>query len=186
MRTRATVRDRAQVSKKAIVLSHVLDAVLANAFRNHFSLGVLRMPLGMAGFFIGHTFWYLAILGFKDPLDKKKTFVSFGVTFGVLIILWFLLINNDFDLLSFLALIYCVALGTPLAHSIAQFGKQPAYKLLTVFYTIFILSDMIIGMKDIKGIDIPAAGFLIWFTYIIALAGIVYSLVLHRKVQENA
>lgn len=30
MRTRATVRDRAQVSKKAIVLSHVLDAETPN------------------------------------------------------------------------------------------------------------------------------------------------------------
>ena len=49
------------------------------------------------------------------------------------------------------------------------------------FYAIFIFSDLLIGMKDIKGIDIPFVSFAIWFTYIIALSGIAYVLVSYKE-----
>lgn len=51
--------------------------------------------------------------------------------------------------------------------------------------SIFIFSDLLIGMHENKGIDIPSYGFLVWFTYIIALSGITYVLASHRNKSDN-
>ncbi len=160
------------------------DTFLANALSNHFTLGGLKMPLGIAGFFIGHTFWFFAFLQFRDQTTKKRLIYSFSIVFGTMIVLWFLLINQNFNLLSILALIYCVALGTPLSYAIAHSKNNFSYKMLAVFYGIFIFSDLLIGMKDIRGYDIPMVGFIIWFTYIIALSGITYVLVSYQGAND--
>lgn len=154
------------------------DTFLANAFRHHFSLGGLRMPLGMLGFFIGHMLWFVTLLGFNPTTTKKKLMMSMSIVFGVLLILWFALINHNFDLLSILALVYSLALGMPLAFSIANL-KHKTFLLLTIFYSIFIFSDMLIGINDIRGWDVPMYGFMVWFTYAIAISGIAYALVSH-------
>lgn len=161
------------------------DTFLANAMSHYVNLGSMRMPLGIAGFFVGHTFWFIGTLQFKDKVSSKKTYLSFLITFTFMVVLWFILINNNFNFLSILALVYCVALGTPLAYSIARVKLNRNYVLLTIFYSIFIFSDLLIGMHEIKGIDIPIYGFLVWFTYIIALSGITYALVSHRNKSDN-
>jgi len=182
-------KERPIIQKVSIILGAVFclvgDTFLASALVNHFNFGGLRMPLGMAGFFIGHAFWFVAMLMFPAKATKKQYYLSYGITFGILLILWFILVNNNFDLLSILSLVYCFALGAPLSHSIANFRQNLSFKLLAIFYAIFIFSDLLIGMHDIKGLDIPLYGFSVWFTYIIALSGISYSILTFKGDQNE-
>src|SRR5690606_22502536 len=69
-------KERPIIQKVSIILGAVFclvgDTFLASALVNHFNFGGLRMPLGMAGFFIGHAFWFVAMLMFPAKATKKQ------------------------------------------------------------------------------------------------------------------
>lgn len=137
-----------------------------------------RMPVGMGLFFIGHLSFIFGILTFRKP-KLKALRTNFIIVFSVIVLLFlFTVFNPDELLLSILAIVYAVALGVGLSIGLSM-KDNPIYKYLAVGYGIFIFSDWLIAIRSIKGWDTPEIinnqG--VWFTYILALSLICYSVV---------
>lgn len=137
-----------------------------------------RLPIGIGLFFVGHVNYILGILSFRKPKlkDFKRYFI---IVFSVIVLLFiFTVFNPDELLLSILAIVYAVALGLGLTIGLAL-KDNPIYRYLAWGYGIFIFSDWLIAIKAIKGWDTPDLinnqG--VWFTYILALSLICYSVV---------
>ena len=137
-----------------------------------------RLPIGMGLFFIGHVNFILGIFSFRKP--KIKAFrTNFLIVFSVIVLLFvFTVFNPDELLLSILAIVYAVALGIGLTLGLSM-KDNPIYRFLAWGYGIFIFSDWLIAIRAIKGWNTPDIinnqG--VWFTYILALSLICYSVV---------
>lgn len=179
--------NKPTAQKTLIILGGVFclvgDMFLAGAFQpllKNISLENFRMPFGMLGFFIGNILWFTSLWFNKDNISTKRFFKYFLVVALSLIVLWFITIFNQNNLLlSILALVYCFCLGLNLTFGLANLKVNPKYKLLVVGYSVFILSDLWIGVNDIKGFDtnpyvFGLDSFVIWITYLVALACIFY------------
>lgn len=159
------------------------DLFLAGAFRDLID-GGMRMPLGMAGFFLGHVWWLIAILGFKESFEKKRVLIVFGVTYLSILLLWILLVNNPNEgLLSILALFYSWGIAAPFALSVSLIDKVKPFKFLMFGYASLIFSDLLIALRDIKGLD-PFGTWhndIVWFTYLLGISLISYFFVIYKK-----
>lgn len=145
-----------------------------------------RLPIGMGLFFIGHVNFILGIFSFRKP--KIKAFkTNFLIVFSVIVLLFvFTVFNPDELLLSILAIVYAVALGIGLTLGLSM-KDNPIYRFLAWGYGIFIFSDWLIAIRAIKGWNTPDLinnqG--VWFTYIVALSLICYSIVhLNRSINK--
>ncbi|GEM_PF-2988078 len=145
-----------------------------------------RLPIGMGLFFIGHVNFILGIFSFRKP--KLKAFrTNFLIVFSVIVLLFvFTVFNPDELLLSILAIVYAVALGIGLTLGLSM-KDNPIYRFLAWGYGIFIFSDWLIAIRAIKGWNTPDLinnqG--VWFTYIVALSLICYSIVhLNRSINK--
>ena len=145
-----------------------------------------RLPIGMGLFFIGHVNFILGIFSFRKP--KIKAFkTNFLIVFSVIVLLFvFTVFNPDELLLSILAIVYAVALGTGLTLGLSM-KDNPIYRFLAWGYGIFIFSDWLIAIRSIKGWNTPDLinnqG--VWLTYIVALSLICYSIVhLNRSINK--
>ncbi|MCU0105598.1 lysoplasmalogenase [Acholeplasma vituli] len=167
-------------SQKVALISGILfcligDMALSSAFETPSGY---RLPIGMGLFFIGHLSFIIGILSFRKPKlkDFRKHFI---VVFSIIVVLFVLTVFNfDKILLSVLAIVYAVALSIGLTIGLSM-KDNPIYKYLAVGYGIFIFSDWLIAIKAIKGWDVPEliASQGVWFTYILALSLICYSVV---------
>lgn len=166
--------------QKALLVFGILfcligDMALAGAFETPSGY---RLPIGMGLFFIGHLNFILGIFSFRKP--KLKAFrTNFLIVFSVIVLLFvFTVFNPDELLLSILSIVYAIALGIGLTLGLSM-KDNPVYKYLALGYGIFIFSDWLIAIRSIKGWDTPDIinnqG--VWFTYILALSLICYSVV---------
>lgn len=174
--------------QKALLILGILfcligDMALSSAFETPSGY---RLPIGMGLFFVGHLSFILGILTFRKP--KLKAFrTNFIIVFSVIVLLFiFTVFNPDEMLLSILAIVYAVALGVGLTIGLSM-KDNPIYRYLAWGYGIFIFSDWLIAIRSIKGWDTPNLinnqG--VWFTYILALSLICYSVVhLNRSVNK--
>lgn len=166
--------------QKVALISGILfcligDMALSSAFETPSGY---RLPTGMGLFFIGHVSFILGILSFRKPKvkDFQKNFI---IVFSVIVILFALTVFNlDEMLLSILAIVYALALSIGLAIGLSM-KDNPIYKYLAFGYGIFIFSDWLIALNAIKGWDTPdlISNQGVWFTYILALSLICYSVV---------
>jgi len=162
------------------------DLFLAGGF-NDFIDGGLKMPLGMAGFFLGHIWWFISLLQFKEKYEAKRTITVFAIVYVVIFIVWLFLVRNSSEtLLSTLALFYSWGIAAPFALSISMVKNVKPYVFLIVGYAHLIFSDTLIAVRDIKGLDPFGAwhGDIVWFTYVIGLSAITYFFVSYIKKQE--
>ncbi|OPZ93328.1 MAG: YhhN-like protein [Firmicutes bacterium ADurb.Bin419] len=153
---------------------------------------IIKLPdnliCGIISFSIAHI---LFIIGFNKTakfsglsLATPKLLIGL-IIYPVLMTLawWFYIYNPNKILLSFGALVYGILLCLTAAFALALYmtlGKS--YLLAAIGSVFFIISDCIIGMTSIRGSVISHSITLIWFTYIIALMGIIYSnsIVIHK------
>lgn len=143
---------------------------------------------GIISFSVAHI---LFILGFSktakfngSSIATPKLIIGL-IIYPVLMTLtwWFYIYNPHKVVLSFGALVYGLLICLTAAFALASyltFGKS--YLLAAIGSVCFIVSDCIIGMTSIRGSVIPNSITLVWFTYIIALMGIIYgnSIVKHK------
>ncbi len=159
------------------------DLFLAGAFRDY-GIDGLRMPLGMAGFFLGHVWWFISLLQYKEKYELKRTLITFVIVYVLIFVIWLFLVNNpDEGLLSTLALFYSWGIAAPFALSISMVKTIKPYVYLIVGYANLIFSDTLIAVRDIKGLD-PFGGWhndIVWWTYLVGISAITYFFVTYQK-----
>ncbi len=159
------------------------DMFLAGAFRDFIDSG-LQMPLGMAGYFLGHVWWLISIVQFKEKFEIKRTLAIFGITYVVLFVAWLFVVKNpEQSLLSTLALFYSWAIAAPFVLSVSVVSKVKSYGWMIAGYAMLIFSDTLIGVRDIRGFD-PFGGWhndIVWFTYLVGIAAIAYFFYSYKK-----
>ncbi len=163
------------------------DLFLAGAFKDFIDSG-LRMPLGMAGFFLGHIWWFISLLQYKEKYELKRTLIVFVVVYVLIFIVWLLLVNNpDNSFLSILALLYSWGIAAPFALSVSMVKTVKPYAYLIIGYANLIFSDTLIAVRDIKGLD-PFGGWhddIVWWTYLVGISAITYFFVIYKKAFDS-
>ena len=163
------------------------DLFLAGAFRDY-AIDSLRMPLGMAGFFLGHIWWFISMLQYKEKFEKKRTLITFASVYTVIFLIWLLLVNNpNQPILSPLALVYSWGIAAPFTLTVILSSKTKKYIYLVIGYVNLIFSDTLIAVRDIKGLD-PFGGWhndIVWLTYLIGISAITYFFVSYNNIKTK-
>lgn len=159
------------------------DLFLAGGFNDYIDSG-MRMPLGMAGFFLGHVWWFVALLQYKESYKLKRTLTVFIIVYVAIFSVWLFLVNQPNEqFLSILALLYSWGIAAPFALSISMVKKVKPYVFLIIGYAHLIFSDTLIAIRDIKGLD-PFGGWhddIVWWTYLVGISAITYFFVSYQK-----
>ena len=135
---------------------------------------------GMAAFAIGQI---LYILLFRKVLKeaKQKTrdriFYQSIVVLGLILLgVWgCLVIPADADLMLTIAiLVYGGLLVTMASYAMQLLVLSKKYLLVGLGGVSFLISDMVIALTSVVGMEIPQKKHIIWFTYTFALMGMIY------------
>ncbi len=136
---------------------------------------------GMMIFAIAHILFIICFI--KTAKFNGRSLVTPKLAIGIIlypaievVIWWFYILNTSKMALSIGALVYGMVIGVMAAFALTLYlvlGKR--YLLSAAGGVFFILSDAIIGMSSIKGIDVSNRNALVWLTYVAALMGIIYS-----------
>ena len=143
-----------------------------------------RLIGGMIAFAIAHLMYINAYIGTIatissiEPHLRWATGLSLGLGFYAVISIggWLVLIRNpQKDLATNIgALVYGMLVGAMAAFALAL-GYALGFWLTALGGLLFVASDFIIGVTDIRGIKIKNANDWIWLTYVLAQAGIIYA-----------
>ena len=138
-----------------------------------------RLIIGMAIFALGHAIAGLLVVTNKSfkgfIIDTKKTLI----TTAVIIALWGVMVFNSSQLvMSLSALVYALILGINISIAWSASAKNIGAKYLIIGFSFYTLSDLVIAMKSIKGVQIPDPwyGYTVWFTYVIAISLVSFGL----------
>ncbi|MBI5032396.1 MAG: lysoplasmalogenase [Chloroflexi bacterium] len=140
-----------------------------------------RLIGGMIAFGIAHVFYITAYVGASvESLDRWIVGLVVGLGFYAVISIggWFALIRNPQKdrATNIGALVYGMLVGTMAAFALGLASALGGgFWLTAVGGLLFIVSDFIIGITDIRGIKIKNANDWIWLTYVAGQAGIIYA-----------
>ena len=143
-----------------------------------------RLIGGMIAFAIAHLLYINGYVGTiqtissTEPYNRWTTGLALGLGFYAVISIggWLILIRNpQKDLATNIgALVYGMLVGGMAACALAL-GYALGFWLTAIGGLLFVASDFIIGVTDIRGIKIKNANDWIWLTYVAAQAGIIYA-----------
>lgn len=171
----ATHTPYAQWVAFGMLASFLGDVILAR-------LIALPSPLigGMIAFGIAHA---LYITAFVSTLAQSFDSAVVGMVVGLLfycsftIFAWRFWIRNPQKgaVINLGALVYAMIVGTMAAFAFAlALARGGGFWLMAIGGLLFVASDLLIGVTDIRGIQIKNANDWIWLTYVGAQMGIVY------------
>jgi hypothetical protein len=145
-----------------------------------------RLIGGMIAFAVAHLLYINAYVGTMEtiswivPHERWATGLALGLGFYAVISIggWLVLIRNpQKDIATNIgALVYGMLVGGMAACALALgYALNGAFWLTAIGGLLFVASDFIIGVTDIRGIKIKNANDWIWLTYVAAQAGIIYA-----------
>lgn len=141
-----------------------------------------RLLGGMVAFGIGHTIYirgYAATLEALTGTAVPAAWITAGVLYTVLNIAgWWKLVRNPAKplALNIGALLYGTWIGIMAAGAFAvAWTAGGGYWLAALGGVVFITSDLLIGLNEIRGHHFENANDWVWFTYIAGQMGIIYS-----------
>ncbi len=145
-----------------------------------------RLIGGMIAFGIAHALYINAYvetiqtISSIDPYNRWITGLSLGFGFyGVVSIFgWWLLIRNPQKeaAINIGALVYGLWIGTMASFALAlATAVGGAFWITALGGLLFVASDFIIGVTEIRGISLKNANDWVWLTYVAAQMGIVYA-----------
>ncbi len=141
-----------------------------------------RLIGGMIAFGIAHALYITAYVqtlqANSAPLLNSGLFAGFGFYGVVSIFCWFALIRNPQKgtVTNIGALVYGLWISTMASFALAlAFALGGAFWITAVGGLLFVASDFIIGITDIRGISIKNANDWVWLTYVAAQMAIVYT-----------
>lgn len=138
---------------------------------------------GMASFAVGQILYILLfkkVLKEAEQRTRDRIFYRSMLVMGVVLLgVWScLVIPADADLLLTIAiLVYGGLLVTMASYAMQLIVLSNKYLLVGLGGVSFLISDMVIALTSVVGMDIPAKKHVIWFTYTFALMGMIYGLV---------
>ncbi len=136
---------------------------------------------GLAAFLMGHVF-YLVTIGVPHDVPSDHHF-ALRVIVPVALIFIMAMTAQLFKvkgLLGMAVTLYAVAFAFCINAGIhnAVFNRQRLYWITVIGYVLFVVSDTILATGKFTGIKIPASGFFVMLTYILAQFLIAVSLTL--------
>ena len=141
-----------------------------------------RLIGGMVAFAIAHGLYITAYVRTIGALDavvlNGGLWLGIGFYGVVSIVGWFALIRNpDKDAaINIGALVYGAWVGAMAAFALAlAVAVGGAFWITALGGLLFVASDFIIGVTDIRGVQIKNANDWIWLTYVAAQMGIIYA-----------
>jgi hypothetical protein len=141
-----------------------------------------RLIGGMIAFGIAHGLYITAYVQTIGALDAavQSSGLWFGIAFyGVFIVFgWLVLIRNPEkgSAVNLGALIYGAWIGVMASFALAlAVVIGGAFWIAALGGLLFVASDFIIGITDIRGIPIKNANDWIWLTYVVGQMGIIYA-----------
>ena len=141
--------------------------------------GPVAFLSGLTAFLIGHIF-YLVTIGVpqKEPSDSRFNFWSF---LPIVLIFIMAMAAQMFKVKGFLGMavtVYAVTFAFCINAGIqnAVIKRQRLYWITVAGYALFVISDTILAIGKFTQIRIPASGFWVMLTYIIAQFLIAFSL----------
>ncbi len=146
-----------------------------------------RLIGGMIAFGIAHVLYITAYTQTIQTISSLEPYTRWTIglwlglgLYGVVSIggWWLLIRNPQKDAATNIgALVYGLLVGTMAAFALAL-GSALGFWLTALGGALFVTSDFLIGVTDIRGIQIKNASDWIWLTYVAAQAGIIYAGVL--------
>lgn len=143
---------------------------------------------GLTSFLIGHIF-YMVTIGVprKEPSGSRFTF---AVIVPVVLIFFMAMMSRLFNVKGFLGMavtLYAVTFAFCINAGIhnAVIKRQRLYWITVAGYVLFVMSDAILATGKFTDIKIPASGFWVMLTYIIAQFLIAFSLSLVEIRRRN-
>ena len=143
-----------------------------------------RLIGGMVAFGVAHALYITAytqtiqIISSLAPYDHWITGLALGIGFyGIVSFFgWWMLIRNPEKgaAINIGALVYGLLIGAMAAFALAL-GYALGFWLTAIGGLLFVASDFIIGITDIRGIQIKNANDWVWLTYVAAQMGIIYA-----------
>ncbi|MBI4785748.1 MAG: lysoplasmalogenase [Chloroflexi bacterium] len=175
-------------SKIAVYSQWVFFGMLASFIGDLIMARLIPMPNrligGMVAFGIAHALYITAynqtiqIISSLAPYDRWITGLSLGIGFyGVVSVVgWWLLIRNPEKggAINIGALVYGLVIGVMASYALAL-GYALGFWLTAIGGLLFVASDFIIGITDIRGIQVKNANDWVWLTYVAGQMGIIYA-----------
>jgi len=139
-----------------------------------------RVIFGMLAFGIAHVCYIFAYLDLGQTLALSRRAAQLGGMIALWAIagaLWWLLIRSPqtSNVLNAGSLIYALLLATMTGMAVSLAVQQPRLGLLALGAILFLISDVILGNELFRNNVWPLVGDVVWVTYIVGQALIVFS-----------
>jgi uncharacterized membrane protein YhhN len=139
-----------------------------------------RVVAGMAAFGVGHVAYIAAYVRLGDALgasDGGVRLTSVAALLAIGLTMWWRFVRSPqaSRVLNYGSLAYCLLISAMLGMAIALAVQAPALRLLAIGAALFTLSDVILGNEVVRGNRWYPVGDIVWMTYIVGQALIVFS-----------
>ena len=142
-----------------------------------------RLMLGMTFFSLAHILYILSYIEITKIFQYEFGGLILIFIIGYIVILgvWkkFVYNNTRTKKFNFISLIYSILISTMMFLSLnLAIESKGEFIILTIGATIFMISDFIISLSEIKEIGLKNQSIWVWITYVIAQICIVYNYLL--------
>ncbi len=149
---------------------------------------IIRVPNrligGMLAFGIAYALYAYSFNAAMQTISSLEPFSRFatGLTIGLIayglftLLAWWLLIRNPQKgtVINIGALVYGLLIGTMAAFGLAL-GYALGFWLTAIGGLLLVTSDLLVGMKDVRGTEFTNMNDWVWLTYVLGQMGIIYA-----------